>query len=232
MPPTAAALVLAGGTGSRLGADRNKVLLPLAGRAVIARTVDVFVGVTGVDPVVLVVRRQDRDAATAALGDPARSRVRFADGGASRQESELSGLRHLAPLIIDGAVDVVLVHDGARPLVSAALVRRVLGAAREHGGAVPAVPAGELGELGPGGRRLRGPAPAGLVAVQTPQAFRAAPLLAAYERAAAAGFTGTDTASCVERFTDLPVVGVPGEPTNIKITYRHDLALAERLLHR
>ena len=70
----------------------------------------------------------------------------------------------------------------------------------------------------------------GLVGVQTPQVFRAGPLLQAYESAAADGFTGTDTAGCVTTYTDLPVHGVPAPATNLKITFIEDLAVAERLL--
>jgi 2-C-methyl-D-erythritol 4-phosphate cytidylyltransferase len=66
--------------------------------------------------------------------------------------------------------------------------------------------------------------------VQTPQAFRALPLLEAYERARRDGFVGTDTASCVERYTDIAVRCVPGDARNIKITFPEDLLLAERLL--
>jgi 2-C-methyl-D-erythritol 4-phosphate cytidylyltransferase len=69
-----------------------------------------------------------------------------------------------------------------------------------------------------------------LVRVQTPQAFRADLLLAAYERADADRFTGTDTAACVERYAGVPVHCIPGDPRNVKVTYRPDLALAERLL--
>ena len=69
-----------------------------------------------------------------------------------------------------------------------------------------------------------------LVGVQTPQAFRAADLLAAYRAAEADGFTGTDTASCVERYADLTIAAVPSSPANLKITFPHDLELAERLV--
>ncbi|MER6899963.1 2-C-methyl-D-erythritol 4-phosphate cytidylyltransferase, partial [Amycolatopsis sp. NPDC000740] len=72
----------------------------------------------------------------------------------------------------------------------------------------------------------------GAIRVQTPQGFRAQPLLAAYEQAAAEGFLGTDTASCMERFSALPVRWVPGSAENVKITYPHDLAVAERFLLR
>jgi 2-C-methyl-D-erythritol 4-phosphate cytidylyltransferase len=68
--------------------------------------------------------------------------------------------------------------------------------------------------------------------VQTPQGFRAEPLLAAYERAHREGFAGTDTASCVQRFSDLLVRWVPGDDRNIKITYAHDLAMADHAITR
>lgn len=227
--PTAAALVLAGGSGTRVGAGRNKVHLPLAGRPVVAHAVDAL-ALPGIDPVVLVVRAQDRAEATAILDrDVARRGVEVVEGGRTRQESELRGLRHLAARIAAGLVDVVLIHDGARPLVGAVLVARVLATARERGGAVPGLARDDLA-LATGDDTLTGPAPVGLVAVQTPQAFRAAPLVAAYEQAAREGFEGTDTASCVGRFTNLPIVWVPGEERNFKITYPDDLALAEQVL--
>lgn len=224
---TAAALVLAAGTGSRVAAERNKVLLPLAGVPVIVRSLDAVGCVSGVGPVVLVRRAQDAVAMAEAVGTAARGDVEVVDGGATRQASELAGLRALAGRISDGAVDVVLVHDGARPLVSAALVERVLAVARDRGGAVPGLPRDDLAAAPDG--FLTGAVP-GLVAVQTPQAFHAAPLLEAYERADRQGFAGTDTAACVARFTDLPIVWVRGEERNIKITYRYDLELAEHVL--
>ncbi len=104
----------------------------------------------------------------------------------------------------------------------AALFAATLTAARAHGGAIPVVP---LNGLLPLQGRLEGE----LDGVQTPQAFRAPELLAAYVRAEADGFDGTDTAACFARATDLPIVAVPGSPANLKITFPEDLALAERL---
>jgi 2-C-methyl-D-erythritol 4-phosphate cytidylyltransferase len=238
---TAAAIVLAGGSGSRFGAASNKVYLPLAGRPTIAWSLGVFAAAPGIGPVVLVVREQDRDAAAGAVAaaggavpaaDPRADHrgIEVVVGGASRQDSELAGLRRLAERIAAGRVDAVLIHDGARPLVTPALVARVLRVARETGGAVPGLPRPDLVAAGTGAL-VAGPAPAGLVAVQTPQGFRAAPLLAAYEAAAAAGFAGTDTASCVARFAPgLAVRRVAGEGRNIKVTYPHDLQLARAAL--
>jgi 2-C-methyl-D-erythritol 4-phosphate cytidylyltransferase len=222
---SAAAIVLAGGSGSRLGAERNKVYLPLGGRTVLGWSLRAFAEHPEIGPLVLVVRAEDR---TAAEHERARlSMLDVVNGGATRQESELAGLRYLAPLITAGDVDTVLIHDGARPLVRPELISAVLRAARADGGAVPGLLRDDLGEATPDSTGLRWPpAVAGLVAVQTPQGFRAEPLLAAYEQAHREGFVGTDTASCVQRFTDLSVRWVPGDEHNLKITYVHDLATA------
>ena len=101
---------------------------------------------------------------------------------------------------------MVAVHDGARPLAGAALFEATIAAAREHGGALPVV---DLPGLV--GRDLRR-VPEDLAGVQTPQAFRAVPLLEAHRRAAEDGYQSTDTAACFERYADLPVVAVPAAP--------------------
>lgn len=223
--PTAAAVVLAGGSGTRVGAAGNKVLLPLAGRPMIARSVATFTALPEFGTVVLVVRDGEQEPARAAVG----AGPVVVTGGANRQESELAALRALAPAVRAGEIDVVLIHDGARPLAGAGLAREVLRVARSDGGAVPGLPRPGLAFVGPG-NTLAGAAD-GLVAVQTPQGFRALPLLEAYEAAAADGFAGTDTAACVARYApELPIRWVPGSARNIKVTYAHDLIVAEALL--
>lgn len=222
---SAAAIVLAGGSGTRVGVGRNKVYLPLGGRTVLGWSLRAFAQHPAIGPVVLVARVEDEALAELELtcGD-----VEIVTGGATRQESELAGLRHLAARIATEEIDTVLIHDGARPLVSAELISAVLRAARADGGAVPGLRRDDLATATPDGTGLRWGAPAaGLVTVQTPQGFRAAPLLAAYEEAHRQGFVGTDTASCVQHFSDLPVRWVPGEERNLKITYAHDLVMAE-----
>ena len=221
--PTAAAVVLAGGSGTRLGAEGNKVYLPLAGRPLLAWSLEAFARAPGVGRLVLVTRPADRPLATEAVRT-VDARVEVVDGGVTRHDSEWSALRVLAPAIEAGQLDVVAIHDGARPVVSQRLIADALAAAREHGAAVPGVPL-----TGVSDHDLT-PIAGTLVRVQTPQAFRADLLLAAYSKADADCFTGTDTAACVERYAGIPVHCFPGDPRNVKITYRPDLALAERLL--
>jgi 2-C-methyl-D-erythritol 4-phosphate cytidylyltransferase len=219
-----AAVVLAGGSGSRVGADRNKVLLPLAGEPLLHHSVRHAAAVAGVRVVVVVVRPGDEALVDRLLDDRT---VLTAPGGSTRHASELSALRALAPRIESGEVEVVAIHDAARPLASTALWHAVVEAAREHGGALPTRPAAGVVSV----EDLSGPHDGEQWAgVQTPQAFRAGPLLAAYDAAQRDGFEGTDTAACVAAYSDLRVVPVPGEATNLKITYADDLPLAERLL--
>ncbi|NYD40586.1 2-C-methyl-D-erythritol 4-phosphate cytidylyltransferase [Nocardioides panaciterrulae] len=220
----AAAVILAAGSGSRVGADVNKVLLPLGDAAVLAWSVRTALRVADVVRVVLVVRPGEEqavaDAVTPWLGE---REVLVVPGGSSRHGSEWRALRALAGDVESGAVDVVAIHDGARPLADQQLWERTIAAAREHGGAIPVVPLPGL--LTAGGVAVSG----ALAGVQTPQAFRGAELLAAYRRAAADGFEGTDTAACLERYADLTVVAVPSSPLNLKLTFPEDVALADRL---
>lgn len=224
-PGGAAIVLLAAGSGRRVGAETNKVLLPLDGVPVLAHSVRTALGVDGVHRIVVVVRPEDRTEVTDALAPHLGTHdLWLVDGGAERHDSEARALEALRAEITAGEIAVVAIHDGARPLASAELFGTVLTAAREYGGAVPATAVAQL-------NRADGSlAPEDLAAVQTPQAFRAPDLLAAYDAAAADGFVGTDTAACLERYTDLEIRAVAGEPTNLKVTFAEDLALAAELV--
>jgi 2-C-methyl-D-erythritol 4-phosphate cytidylyltransferase len=225
--PGAALVLLAAGEGRRVGHETNKVLLALRGRPVFTWAARRATSVPGLRDVVLVIRDGDQAAIHESLArDLPGTEVTVVTGGSSRHASEWRALSALRPAIERGELDVVVIHDAARPLASAALFRDVIGSAARHGGALPVVDQPALVRLDPD----QGPVTDRTVVVQTPQAFRAAPLLDAYTAADRDGFLGTDTASCVERYTDLPVVGVAGDAGNVKITFPEDLALAERLL--
>ncbi len=231
-PSTHAGIVLAAGTGTRVGHSRNKVYLPLGGQRILTWSLAALARAPGVGRLVLAVRDKDEELAREVLDEELPEvAVDVVVGGTTRHESEHRALLHLAEEIRGGAIDVVLIHDAARPLASAEMIERVIRAARRDGAAVPGVPAEHLLGIDPAGRLTSGSGGNDtLVTVQTPQAFRAGPLLAAYEAAASDGFVGSDTAACVERYTEVPVRVVAGDPGNLKVTFPDDLFIAERLL--
>lgn len=222
----AAVVVLAAGAGTRVGAEVNKVLLPLAGVPIVARSVRTARAVPGVRRVVLVVRDGEQDEVRTAV-EPHLSdeppEVAMVAGGATRHASEWAALSLLAADIEAGDLDVVAMHDAARPFASPALYDAVLEAALAHGGAIPVAHLRDL--VAVDGSHL----PDDLVGVQTPQAFRAADLLRAHRQAAADGFEATDTAGILARYADLPVAAVDSDEGNLKITVAADLVVAEAL---
>ena len=167
-------VVVAAGSGTRLGAEVNKVLLPLRGVPVVAWSVRTALALPDVRRVVVVHRADEHAEMEAALapylGD---GEVLLVPGGDTRHASEWAALRVLADEVDAGAITVVAVHDAARPLADGDLFERTLAAAREHGGAIPVVPVD--GVVRRDGAPVATPH---LAAVQTPQAFRAPDLLA------------------------------------------------------
>ncbi len=220
----AAVVVLAAGSGSRVGGPVNKVLLPLGDAPVLVWSLRAAFALHDVRRVVLVVRADERELVAEAVSPHLGDReVTVVDGGSSRHASEWQALQVLASEIEAGAIDVVAIHDGARPLAPVGLFEQTIATARVHGGALPVVPLGHL--VHADGAGVGGD----LVGVQTPQAFRAGELLAAYRGADADGFEGTDTASCLERYAQVRIAAVASSALNLKITFPEDVDLAGRL---
>jgi 2-C-methyl-D-erythritol 4-phosphate cytidylyltransferase len=215
---------LAAGSGTRFGHDINKVWLPLNGRHIISRSLTNAAANFEGARIILVINPDDEEFARTALqADSMPTTIEIVYGGASRHESEFNALQHLKPAIVAGDIDIVLIHDGARPLATPELFTAIADGAAEHGGAIPTI------ALDP--REMDMERTETVARVQTPQGFRAQPLLAAYEKSIEEGFTGTDTAACMEKyFPEVKILAVPGDVLNFKITYPQDLAIAEVLL--
>ncbi|MCV7299365.1 2-C-methyl-D-erythritol 4-phosphate cytidylyltransferase [Mycobacterium barrassiae] len=229
----AVAVVLAAGLGTRVGADGNKAYLPIGGRSMVTWSIDTLTRVPEIARIVLVYRRGERELAQDTLRRELPSAtVEFVEGGDSRHGSEFNVLQYLAADIEAGAVDVVAIHDAARPVAGADMFVTALSLARDAGGAIPAISLDDVLRTRAEDDLQPVTEPGALVRVQTPQAFRAAALLEAYRAAAREGFEGTDTSSCVEAFTDVKVRTFRGELRNLKVTYAADVAVAERLLMR
>ena len=217
----AGAVIVAAGASSRM-ASVDKTLALLGGEALIARTVEAFEACAAVDETVVVAAEHNLAAVEGLRTSRGWRKVSAVClGGARRQDSVRLGLTAL------GACEWVLVHDGARPLVSPGLIERGLKAASETGAAIAAVTpkdtVKELGEDGNVGRTLERTQ---LVAVQTPQVFRRNLLERAHAEVAG---DVTDDAAMVERL-GVRVSVYEGDYANIKVTTPDDLAVAEALL--
>ena len=227
------AILLAGGAGSRVRRSENKAYLPVGDRPLMTWSLEALQQSPLIDEIVLVIRPDDLQSARQALGEPPVAKLRaMVEGGASRHASEDAALRTLADDIEGGAIDLVLIHDAARPFLSQELIDRVVSTARRCGGAVPALPleGHVVREAGDG--PVTGVGVVSLRRVQTPQAFWAPELLDAYRAAAERGFSGVDTSESVTAFSDLHVEAVPGDPQNLKVTFVEDLFTAEELAPR
>jgi 2-C-methyl-D-erythritol 4-phosphate cytidylyltransferase len=221
-----AAIVLAAGAGRRLGAATGKAFVPVEGKPMVVWSLEAFESNPDIDTILLVVSPSDRKLASSLRASKLRGLV---DGGENRHESEFNGIEALAADIAAGAIDRVLVHDAARPFVDLELVRRLLDALAEHLGAVPGLPAAATVVSGPNGQLEK--FVRGAWAVQTPQAFRAGPLLEAHRKARAERFQGSDTASVLER-TGQTVGVLEGNPDTFKITTPVDLLRAQVVAKR
>ena len=229
MSKSVVAIVLAAGAGNRMGPDTNKIFLPVGGKALLAWSIELFESLAAVDEVVVVAAPHELDQCSGrVLEDIQPRKVRsLIPGGPTRHQSEYHGLKAIEAEVDSGAIEIVLVHDAARPFAPAGLVRELIAGARKNGSAVPAVPAGPHAVLATSDRAVS-EQPTDLWIAQTPQAFRARPLLDAHRQAAREGFTGSDTSSVLEH-VGREVRVVMGSYDNIKLTTPDDLLRAEQI---
>ncbi len=228
------AVILCAGQGTRMRADHNKVLLPLLGRPLIAYTLAAFEQAATVNEILLVAHPDEvayfaREVIPVAGASKVSSVIA---GGATRHQSEQCALDALRQRITTGEIALVMIHDGARPLVTPEEIDQLAEVAQEGAGAIlvtPIVATETLLETRPDGAVALISAPEELARAQTPQAFDARLLLAAYDQARLDGFEGTDTASSLERLGHA-IHAIYGSDENIKVTTPDDLLRAEAIL--
>jgi 2-C-methyl-D-erythritol 4-phosphate cytidylyltransferase len=216
------AIVLGAGTGERLGTGEPKAFLEVAGRPLLSWASEAAAATPGIGSIVV----------TAPEGGEARARgcldglavpFRVVTGGATRQASVRAALT-----AVPGSVQVIVVHDAARPFASAALFSRVVETVRRGAdGAVPILPVADTVKRLEDGRVVATVDRDALGLAQTPQAFRAEMLRAAHDLAAEAGVVATDDAALLEETAD--VRAVEGEANNVKITTPADLDRANAM---
>ncbi len=224
----AVAVIVAAGEGKRLGGAEPKVYIPLSGRPLLLRTLDKFCSTRHIIQLIIVAAPLELSRCEAMLrADPVLKRCPWIiqGGGATRQESVKRGLDK-----VDANVDVVAIHDGARPFVSAELIDRCVEAAYERGAVAVGLPAQNTIKLVSADHWVQStPERSTLWEIQTPQVFRRELIVEAHARAVAQGLQATDDAMLVERMGTAVYV-LEGERTNFKITLPEDMIFAEALI--
>jgi 2-C-methyl-D-erythritol 4-phosphate cytidylyltransferase len=223
------ALIPAAGMGKRMGASINKQYLLLDGLPIVARTISVFERSPLIEAIYLVIPADEipycREHVVEACGF--RKVVEIVPGGRERQNSVMNGLDAMRQQVADD--DMVLIHDGVRPLITVELLQESIDVARRSDGSLVAVPAKDTIKTVLDGIIVDTPPRESLWQAQTPQTFRFAAIFEAHRAAEQEGFTGTDDASLVERRGGTVRI-VRGDYRNIKITTPEDLVLAEAFL--
>lgn len=225
-----AAIVAAAGAGLRMGKGTGsagrKQYLELEGIPVLTRSLNLFLGHPGMEQVIAVIPAGEAETVRELLQPHCDlDRVAFVAGGAERQDSVRKGLE-----LVDESIDLVCIHDAARPLASPALLKSLLQAASKEGAVVPVIALSDtVKEIDSNGYIAATPPRDKLRLVQTPQVFRRELISRAYGNAAERGFIATDDSVLVEELGE-KVVTVEGELSNLKITTPRDLALAALIL--
>lgn len=220
-------MVPAAGRGERFGGGRPKQYETLAGRAVIEWSVSALLACRDVVGVMVALAGDDRDWSTLAIASD--HRVHTCRGGEHRSDSVLAGLEALHELNADDT-DPVLVHDAARPAVTAAAIEALIRGADSPSGGLLALPVADTLKRGEAGESVATAERSGLWAAQTPQMFPLGTLREALREGRAQGIAVTDEAQAMERCGYRPRL-VAGEAGNIKLTRRGDRMLLEAILH-
>ncbi|HWR38764.1 MAG TPA: 2-C-methyl-D-erythritol 4-phosphate cytidylyltransferase [Patescibacteria group bacterium] len=224
----AVAIIPAAGQGRRMGSGVNKAFLTLAGEPILLRTVRILAQCSNIGRLIVVAAPEETETVTGMLLSLNKLTLPWlvVAGGSERQYSVANALA-----MVTEEDKIVLVHDGARPLVDPKNVEEVIEAARQHGAAILAVPVKDtVKQVDEEGFVKATPERKELWNVQTPQAFTGEVLKRAHAAARRDDFLGTDEASLVERL-NIKVKIVAGSDRNIKITTPADIAVAQRLLN-
>ncbi len=223
--PFCSAVIVAGGSSARFGAD--KLFAPITGKPTLVRTLEVFAACHYIAELILVVRPAVLERTQWLIREYSIQNVTAVlPGGATRAESAWRGVSAASP-----EAELIAIHDGARPLVTEPVIFDAVRYAAEYGAAAPAVPVKDTIKQAADGFVRLTPERSALFAVQTPQVFRAELIKNALSDALAKKLPITDDCSAVESFGHRVALS-PGHEENIKITTPLDIDLAEGILRR
>ncbi|WP_035355787.1 2-C-methyl-D-erythritol 4-phosphate cytidylyltransferase [Acetobacterium malicum] len=219
-------IIPAAGLGRRMNASISKQYLQLNGKPILAYTLDAFENCPLIDEIILVINPDELELCEEqVIGTYPYTKVKLVAGGNTRQESVYAGLKAANP-----QTRIVLIHDGARPLIRESVIRRSIEETIKHRATVVGVPAkNTIKVINEDGFVEHTPDRNYLVEIQTPQTFDYDLIREAHQKALASGVAGTDDAFLVE-WLKIPVKIVVGDYTNIKITTPEDLTIAESII--
>lgn len=218
-------IIVAAGSGKRMNLDINKQYIKIDGKEVIAHTIEVFYNNENIDEIIVCIKKEEESFfKTEILNKYNFENIKIAYGGKERQDSIYNGLKKL-----DSNSDIVLIHDGARPFVSHAIINNVIEETKDKKAVVVGVPVKDTIKVVDDGIVKDTPSREKLWSAQTPQTFEKDLIVRAYENAYKNNFYGTDDSMLVE-FLGQEVKMVLGSYENIKITNPEDINVAKQIL--
>ena len=221
-------ILLAGGSSDRFNNEENKVYFPIGGKPALSWALETLDNSDKVDSILLVVRDEDwkKTNNVIELVNPKKlSGVTI--GGNTRHESEYQGLTYLKERPDVSEEDLILIHDGARPLLPNYLLDELINVAIKYGASAPGNNSNNLMKKEEFNKKEMQET---IVEVQTPQIFPASELWKSYELAKLDNWQALDTTECVSKYSELEAVVIPGDPRNMKVTFIEDIFILEEMI--
>ena len=221
-------ILLAGGSSDRFNNEENKVYFPIGGKPALSWPLETLDTSDKVDSIILVVRDEDWEKTNNViqLVNPKKlSGVTI--GGNTRHESEYQGLLYLKERPDINEEDLILIHDGARPLLPSYLLDELIDVAKKYGASAPGYNSDNLMKKQEFNKEEIQET---IVEIQTPQIFPASELWKSYELAKLDKWQAVDTTECVSKYSELEAVVIPGDPRNMKVTFIEDIFKLEEMI--
>ena len=221
-------ILLAGGSSDRFNNEENKVYFPIGGKPALSWPLETLDNSDKVDSIILVVRDEDWEKTNNViqLVNPKKlSGVTI--GGNTRHESEYQGLLYLKERPDIDEEDLILIHDGARPLLPGYLLDELIDVAKKYGASAPGYNSDNLMKKQEFNKEEIQET---IVEIQTPQIFPASELWKSYELAKLDKWQAVDTTECVSKYSELEAVVIPGDPRNMKVTFIEDIFKLEEMI--
>ncbi|MEL0239636.1 MAG: IspD/TarI family cytidylyltransferase [Candidatus Actinomarina sp.] len=221
-------ILLAGGSSDRFNNEENKVYFPIGGKPALSWALETLDNSDKVDSILLVVRDEDWEKTNNVieLVNPNKlSGVTI--GGDTRHESEYQGLAYLKERPDVNEEDLILIHDGARPLLPSYLLDELIDVAIKYGASAPGFNSDNLMKKE---EFKKEEIQETIVEIQTPQIFPASELWKSYELAKLDNWQAVDTTECVSKYSELEAVVIPGDPRNMKVTFIEDIFELEQMI--